>query len=426
MTSSVNKIGFKADNAGYSVNYNKRYTPVMPDNYMSDELVLQQLETSKAQQKEKNKEKWMKAGVLAQIALAAAFSVMAGGQVYALAKQFGKNAGKISKFEFADIAKKENFPSLTDDCVNPKVREFIETMKSRANFTDKICKLTGAKAPEQCLLMYGPSGTGKTFSAKLLAKEIGAEYAEVQFADVSSPYIGQTSVEIKKVFDKLTEKANANPQKKFLLAFNEIDALLVPREKCGSNNLHLAENRTAFLNGLDQIKGLKNVKIVGTTNVDPKSGNLDAASLSRFGNMIKIDLPNEKELIASLKFHLKDCEAIKNEKFFENNKDALLDFAKELRANKYSQRDVEKMAEIAKTKFGLAMLENKSQATAKFDIKYLKEAMKAKGMTTGAISEEATSLEQNLYDILQREAAPTEVKAKTKTSWWKPIFKRDK
>ena len=40
-----------------------------------------------------------------------------------------------------------------------------------------------------------------------MAKEIGAEYAEVQFADVSSPLIGQTSVEIKKVFDKLDKIA---------------------------------------------------------------------------------------------------------------------------------------------------------------------------------------------------------------------------
>ena len=67
--------------------------------------------------------------------------------------------------------------------------------------------MAGVKRPEQCILMYGPSGTGKTFSAKMLAKELGAEYAEVQFADVSSPYIGQTSVEIQNVFKQLKKQA---------------------------------------------------------------------------------------------------------------------------------------------------------------------------------------------------------------------------
>lgn len=428
ITPITNQVGFKADTLSGSVRYNNRNTKPMPNNYMDDEFLMQAIAEQNAKKKEKSKEKWYKAGVLAQIGLAAAFTVMAGGTVFSLIKQYGKNAGKLSKFEFSDIAKKENFPKLSDECVNPKVREFIQTMQSRATFSDKVCKLSGTKAPEQCLLMYGPSGTGKTFSAKMLAKEIGAEYAEVQFADVSSPYIGQTSVEIKKVFDKLVDKANAQPNKKFLVAFNEIDALLVPREKCGSNNLHLAENRTAFLNGLDQIKKFKNIKIVGTTNVDPKSGNLDAASLSRFGNMLKIDLPTEKELIASLKFHLKDCEAIQKHKFFEDNSAELLEFAKELRANKYSQRDVEKMAEIAKTKFGMAISKSSNMENEKFTIQYLKEALAAKGKTTGAISEDAQNWEQNLRNAFRQESlqAPKAEQTKVaKKGWFKSIFSRN-
>ena len=66
------------------------------------------------------------------------------------------------------------------------------------------------------------------------------------------------------------------------------------------------------------IKEFKNVKIVGTTNADPKSGNLDLAALSRFGNLFEVELPTRKEIIASLKWHLKDCEAAK--KGLLNNK----------------------------------------------------------------------------------------------------------
>lgn len=419
----VNNVSFKTDTMARPISYNNRYTPPMPENAMNDMFLMQEMADRKASKKEKSKERWYKTSVMAQVGLAAAFSVMALSTGIGLWKQFSKK-GALSNLKFEDIAKKENFPKLEDDCVNPKVREFIKTLKDRGDFDEKICKYSGSKAPEQFMLMYGPSGTGKTFSAKLMAKEIGAEYAEVQFADVSSPYIGQTSVEIKNVFKNLTSKAQKNPQKKYLVAFNEIDALLVPREKCGSNNLHLAENRTAFLNGLDELSKFKNVKIVGTTNVDPKSGNLDAASLSRFGNMLKIDLPNAKELVASLKFHLKDSEAIKNHKFFEENEKEIEKFAKELVEKRYSQRDIEKIAELAQTRFGIAIKDSKDMAAEKFDIKYLKEAVEAKGNTTGTINVNAAP---EWLEYLRNQTEGNQVQTEPKKEffgWLKSIFTR--
>lgn len=370
------------------VNYNKRYTPPMPTE-AQDMFIMQQIAEQRAAKKEKNKERWYKTGVGAQVALAVAFSVMAGASVFGLYKQYGKAAGDITKnFKFEDFGKKEDFPKLTEDCVNPKVREFIQSFAKKSGLKDGVKKLTGVQGDEQCLLMYGPSGTGKTFSAKLLAKELGAEYGEIQFADVSSPYVGQTSVEIKRVFEKIYMSGKKNPNKKYVIAFNEIDALLVPREKCGANNLHLAENRTAFLNGLDLIRELKNVKIVGTTNVDPHSGNLDKASLSRFANLLKIDLPTEKELIASLKFHLRNCKLINDQKFFESNKSELEKFAKELKGKKYSQRDVEDIAKKAIDNFSFAINDKTNPEKEKFAIKYLEDAVNAKGITTGALEKE--------------------------------------
>ena len=378
-------IRFKAND--YQVNYNNRYTPPMPeDSPMDDVFMMQAMEQQKAAKKEKSKENWNKAGVLAQIGIATAFLGMLGVQIYGSKK--GGGSIKANKLEWKNIAKDTKFPKLEDDCVNPKVREFIKTMKKSAGLSEKAAKMAGVKRPEQCILMYGPSGTGKTFSAKMLAKELGAEYAEVQFADVSSPYIGQTSVEIQNVFKQLKKQAEKHPDKKFLVGFNEIDALLVPREKCGSNNLHLAENRTAFLNGLDDIANLKNLKIVGTTNVYPESGNLDKASLSRFKNMIEVQLPTEKELKASLKFHLNDSESVTKQKFFENNDSAIDKFVAKLQKNKYSQRDVEDLADKARNEFANVLESSKNIDAEKFELKYLDKAFDLKGPTTGSISSE--------------------------------------
>lgn len=414
-----NNIRFKADTA--AVSYNNRYTPPMPaDNNMDDVFMLQAMEQQKATKKAQNKERWYKTGVTAQVVLAASFAVMAIATVLGLKKGGANGASKNIKLVWEDISKKTNFPNLTDDCVNPKVREFIQKMKKRGDVSKAVLDYTGMKNPEQCILMYGPSGTGKTFSGQILAKEIGAEYTKVQFADVSSPYIGQTSVEIQNVFKQLKATATKNPNKKYVVSFDEIDALLVPREKCGANNLHLAENRTAFLNGLDLIKDCSNLKIIGTTNVNPSSGNLDKASLSRFKNMIEIDLPNTTELEAALKFQLRDLKAVNEYKFFENNKSKVQSFVKELHKRKYSQRDVEDIAKKAVDDFGLTVSEKSANPTAeKFDIKYLENAMKSKGLTTGAISDEVVPAWSKIQEPTEKMPLSLKMQLKGMNFWQK-------
>ena len=414
-----NNIRFKADTA--AVSYNNRYTPPMPaDNNMDDVFMLQAMEQQKATKKAQNKERWYKTGVTAQVVLAASFAVMAIATVLGLKKGGANGASKNIKLVWEDISKKTNFPNLTDDCVNPKVREFIQKMKKRGDVSKAVLDYTGMKNPEQCILMYGPSGTGKTFSGQILAKEIGAEYTKVQFADVSSPYIGQTSVEIQNVFKQLKATATKNPNKKYVVSFDEIDALLVPREKCGANNLHLAENRTAFLNGLDLIKDCSNLKIIGTTNVNPSSGNLDKASLSRFKNMIEIDLPNTTELEAALKFQLRDLKAVNEYKFFENNKSKVQSFVKELHKRKYSQRDVEDIAKKAVDDFGLTISEKSANPTAeKFDIKYLENAMKSKGLTTGAISDEVVPAWSKIQEPTEKMPLSLKMQLKGMNFWQK-------
>ena len=393
---TISPINFKADNKQTSSMFNPKYnTPQIPMDYGEDtlDLMAMQKDMQKKQKRQENLQKW---GVYGTCAIGGGIIASLLFNMYTFFKASKGSSIKNLKMVWEDIAKKENFPELTDDCVNVKVRKFIQNIKDTAGLSDNIMKRAGVDAPEQCIIMWGPSGTGKTFSAKMLAKEIGAEYSEVQFADVSSPFIGQTSVEIQGVFKRLAEKAQKNPNKKFLVAFNEIDALLVPREKCGSNNLHLAENRTAFLNGLDQIKEFKNIKIVGTTNVNPDSGNLDKASLSRFGNILKIDLPDEKEIIASLKFHMKKSEDIKNGKFFDNNKSKLEAFAKELKNKKYAHRDIEDIASKARMSYAIDLQNGKAK---EFDIKYLEDAVETKGKPVGAIGESAPIWERiNLDD----------------------------
>ena len=70
---------------------------------------------------------------------------------------------------------------------------------------------------------------------------MGAEYGEVQFSELSSAYIGETAVNITNKFKELAELAKKNPDKQYVVAFNEIDSLINNVDKLGSNNLHLGQ-----------------------------------------------------------------------------------------------------------------------------------------------------------------------------------------
>ena len=276
------------------------------------------------------------------------------------------------KTKFAKIA--ENMPSLSDDCVNPKVKDFIQKTIKILNAPKDFIEYTGANAPRM-VLFHGPTGTGKTFSPKMFAKEMGAEYGEIQFSDLSSEYIGKTAVNITKKFKEVAEIAKKNPDKKYVIAFNEIDSLINNVAKLGSNDKHLAQNRTSFLNGLDSVKNIPNLTIVGTTNVNPKTANLDPATLSRLGNIFEIEKPIQKEIKASLKFHLAKSKAadelIKNDAELEK-------LAEEIFKKSGTQRDVETLVNTSLNDFTVANLETANNTSLKIDSSYLMDAINKK------------------------------------------------
>ena len=156
--------------------------------------------------------------------------------------------------------------------------------------------------------------------------------------------------------------------------------------KLGPNNQHLGQNRTSFLNGLDSIKDIPNLTIIGTTNINPKTANLDAATLSRLGNIFEIEKPVRNEIKSSMKFHLGKSEAAKD--LIKN--DAELDKIAELIKQKNgAQRDVENVVKTAISDFTVKNLDNPNKNTAQMTSDYLLNAINNKetwaaGIESGA------------------------------------------
>lgn len=351
-----------------------------------DEVVLQMMNEQKKRMKKEDRKRNI--GLGAQVALAAAFVAMAVTSVLQYMRIGGK---KVAKTMFSKI---DNMPALTDGSVNPKARSFIERTVKMLKKPSNVTEYAGATTPPRMVLFWGPTGTGKTFSAKLLAKEMGAEYGEVQFSELSSAYIGETAVNITNKFKELVELAKKNPDKQYVVAFNEIDSLINNVDKLGSNNLHLGQNRTSFLNGLDSIKDIPNLTIVGTTNVNPNSANLDPATLSRLGSIFEIQKPEVPEIVASLKYHLKKSRAAED---LVKNDAELEKLAKDIYAKNGVQRDVESIVNTALSDFAVSI----EDTTTKFDSSYIANVIAGKETWAAAIGK-PHSVEEEVAQFLKK------------------------
>lgn len=131
-------------------------------------------------------------------------------------------------------------------------------------------------------LFYGPSGTGKTLAATLLAKEFGRYVYRIDLSQVISKYIGETEKNLEKIF---TQAEN----KDWILLFDEADALFGKRTSTKSSNERYANQEVSYLlQRVEQFNGL----VILTSNY---KNNIDEAFLRRFNSIIKFQKPTADE-----------------------------------------------------------------------------------------------------------------------------------
>ena len=351
------------------------------DDEQIDSFIKEQEKARKNAKKQQNLNNIVQIGILGTILASVGLSV------YMI---WGKGPAKT---EFKKLSDK--FPALDSGCVNPKVKEFIERAVKILKLPKEVLDYTKAKSP-RFVIFYGPTGTGKTFSAQLLAKELGAKYGEIQFSDVSSEYVGKTAVNITKKFKEIKKIVDKNPNEQYVFAFNEIDSLLNNVNKLGSNNQHLGQNRTAFLNGMDLVKDCKNLTIVGTTNVNPHSGNMDLASLGR-ALIQEIRVPTEDEAMYAFKFQLGKYGCTDK---LMNDKNALRNFAQQIVGHQGSNRDIEKLVENAVADFTVAIGDKPNATSQQLTADYIQKLIDKKEIWASSINDSTNNVPQQIPNHL--------------------------
>ncbi|HYO61920.1 MAG TPA: ATP-binding protein, partial [Actinomycetota bacterium] len=175
-----------------------------------------------------------------------------------------------------------------DDLVVPeRVATRLHDLVDRARFRDRVLFEWGlgarsARGRGIVALLAGPSGTGKTLSAEIVANELGLDLYVVDVATVVDKYVGETEKNLDRIFDQ-AERING------VLLFDEADALFGKRSGVEDAHDRYANIEVAYL--LQRIESFDGVAIL-TTNL---KGNLDAAFARRLDAVIELPMPAERE-----------------------------------------------------------------------------------------------------------------------------------
>lgn len=278
--------------------------------------------------------------------------------------------------DFKSLANDDKVMTI-DNCksINKDLKSILERQINYVKAGSDVVSQTGKPQANNRLLLYGDAGVGKSYFAKIFAKSLDAEYMDVMYSDFNSMWAGEGVDNLKKVFEGILKTAKKNPNKKYVVTFNEIDAVVQPVEKYatttkGSYWVSKMEERSVFLNYLEILKEkAPNVTVIGTTNISPKNNGLDRAAMSRFQNLVEVPYPDKECLYEALKMNL---DKIKDkDKFISEHDTQLKDLAQKMADRKFSFRNLEYIVNDAK---GYHLDDSVSGKKNDFKFEYLKKA----------------------------------------------------
>jgi SpoVK/Ycf46/Vps4 family AAA+-type ATPase len=129
------------------------------------------------------------------------------------------------------------------------------------------------------VLFTGPSGTGKTMAAEVLAHELALDLYKVDLSGVVSKYIGETEKNLSRIFSE-AETSNA------ILFFDEADALFGKRTEVSDAHDRYANIETSYL--LQKMEEYEGIVILATNLRE----NMDEAFTRRLRFIVEFPFPN--------------------------------------------------------------------------------------------------------------------------------------
>lgn len=172
------------------------------------------------------------------------------------------------------------------------LREVLDRLLHQRRVLDDWALLAGRPGARGVRALFsGPPGTGKTYSAEVLAGELGVDLLVVDLSRVVSKWIGETEKNLGEVF-AAAERARA------VLLFDEADALFGKRTEVSDAHDRYANLETAYL--LARLERFEGLAILATN----LRQNIDQAFCRRLEFVVDFDEPARAEREALWRGHL--------------------------------------------------------------------------------------------------------------------------
>ena len=140
------------------------------------------------------------------------------------------------------------------------------------------------------MLLYGPTGTGKTMLAAATANEMDGYFINVDAASMMSKWLGEAEKNVSKLF-AMARKYAEKEGKPVILFVDEVDSLLGSRSSEVGGEVR---TKNQFLTEMDGVNGKGKdlmLYVIGATN---KPWSLDWPFLRRFQKRIYVSLPTQE------------------------------------------------------------------------------------------------------------------------------------
>ncbi|MDH4099945.1 MAG: ATP-binding protein [Nitrospirota bacterium] len=184
-----------------------------------------------------------------------------------------------------NLARKISSPFTWDDIVLPDdALEQIREIAAQFRYRQKVYREWGFEKKMDrgkgiCVMFSGPSGTGKTMAAEILANDLGLDLYRIDLSAVVSKYIGETEKNLRRVFDE-GEKSQA------ILFFDEADALFGKRSEVRDSHDRYANIEINYL--LQRMESYTGASILATN----MRSAIDTAFLRRLRAIVEFPMPD--------------------------------------------------------------------------------------------------------------------------------------
>lgn len=186
---------------------------------------------------------------------------------------------------------------IVSDSTNDELHNLILRCRHRETVLNHLGSGFAGATRGVRALFSGPSGTGKTLAARLVATEVGLDLYRVELSAVVSKYIGETERNLSQLFARAEEQD-------VVLLLDEGDSLLTSRTDVRSSNDRYANMETNYL--LQRLEHYEGIILITTNTVD----RIDSAFQRRMDVFVEFNTPDAGQRQYLWSLHLPDAHSV--------------------------------------------------------------------------------------------------------------------